>query len=514
MVRGRHDLPWLTREAKHLARQKNRAHTKAKHTKSDRDWKRFRPLRKSLQKMIKVAHQDYINNLLDPQTDTNSRNLWRSLKATRKDNVGVSTLKYDCKLITYPAGKAEVLNQQFSSAFTREDPNNIPDLGPSPYQTMAVVNISRTGVEKLLARLNPAKASGPDELSARIIKKTAAQISPIYAFLFQQSLDQGTVPEDWKTANVAPIFKKGDRGLASNYRPVSLTYVSCQVLEHIIVSQMRDHMDQHKILVDCQHGFRSRHSCESQLIITVHDLASSLNQKYQTYMAILDFSKAFDRVPHTRLKAKLEHYGVRGNTLKWISSFLDGRTQKVMVDGSISNECHVLSGVPQGSVHGPTLFLLYINNITHQLDSRVRLFADDCLIYREIKSPDDHRILQQDLDRLTEWSHQWHMSFNTAKCYVRRISLTTKKISRHDYLMEGNSLELKDDHPYLGIQCHINLVTAKATRALGFLRRNLVACDRSAKENAYLALVRPLTEYCCVVLSPHQQKLKNKLEKV
>ena len=403
MARGRHDLPWLTHEAKHLARQKNRAHTKAKHTKSDRDWKRFRLLRKSLQKMLKVAHQDYINNLLDPQTDTNSRNLWRYLKATRQDNVGVSTLKSDGKLITDPAGKAEALNQQFSSAFTREDPNNIPELGPSPYQTMAVVNISRIGVEKLLARLNPAKASGPDELSACFLKETAAQSSPMYAFLFQQSTDQGTVPEDWKTANVAPIFKKGDCGLASNYRP-PLCF-SCKVLEHIIVSQMRDHMDKHNILVDCQHGFRSRHSCVSQLIITVHDLASSLNQKHQTDMAILDFSKAFDRVPHTRLKAKLDNHGIHGNTLKWISSFLDERTHKVMVDGSISNECPVL--FLGGSVFGPTLFLLYINDITHQLDSRVRLFADDCLIYREIKSPDDHyRILQQDLDRLKEWSHQ------------------------------------------------------------------------------------------------------------
>ena len=110
---------------------------------------------------------------------------------------------------------------------------------------------------RYMTRLNPAKASGPDELSARFLKETAAQISPIYAFLFQQSLDQGTVPEDWKTANVAPIFKKGDRGLASNYRPVSLTCISCKVLEHFIVSQMRDHMEQHNILVDCQHGFRS-----------------------------------------------------------------------------------------------------------------------------------------------------------------------------------------------------------------------------------------------------------------
>ena len=247
--------------------------------------------------------------------------------------------------------------------------------------------------------------------------------------------------------------------------------------------------------------------------------STSLNQKHQTDITILDFSKAFDGVP---LKAKLDHYGVRGNNLKWISSFLDGRTRKVMVDRSMSNECPVLSGVPQGSVLGLMLFLLYINDITHQLSSRVRLFSDDCLIYREIKSPDDHCILQQDLDKLIEWRHQWQMSFNTAKCYVMRISLATKKNLWQECLMEGNSLELKDDHPYLGVQlsstlsweCHINLVTAKATRAQGFIRSNLVACDRSAKEKAYFSLVRPLTEYCCVGLSPRQHKLKNKLEKV
>lgn len=220
------------------------------------------------------------------------------------------------------------------------------------------------------------------------------------AFIFQQSIDTGEVPQDWRTANIVPIFKKGNRSKPANYRPVSLTAIPCKIMEHIISSQMMDHLEENNILLETQHGFRHKRSCESQLIITTDDLSRVLNTHGQTDMAILDFSKAFDKVPHARLAQKLEFYGIRGKTKQWIISFLRNRSQRVLVDGDMSQLNPVISGVPQGTVLGPILFLIYINDISDNIDSTVRLFADDCLVYREIKSVEDCQILQRDNSQL------------------------------------------------------------------------------------------------------------------
>ena len=169
--------------------------------------------------------------------------------------------------------------------------------------------------------------------------------------LYQASLDSGILPTIWKAATVAPIFKKGDRNKPSNYRPISLTVICCKLLEHIIHSSMMRHFDSCNILTDFQHGFRKARSCESQLIITVDDIANNLDDGLQTDLILLDFSKAFDKVPHLRLLHKLQHYGVKGSLLTWISNFLQGRVQKVNLDGESSDQSPVSSGVPQGTVH-------------------------------------------------------------------------------------------------------------------------------------------------------------------
>ena len=166
------------------------------------------------------------------------------------------------------------------------------------------------------------------------------------------------MPKDWRKANVIPVFKKGEKYLASNYRPVSLTCICCKILEHIVVSNILKHLDENNILVDCQHGFRAKRSCETQLLTLAHELADNLHNGIQTDLIILDFSKAFDKVPHKRLLWKMANYGIRGNTWKWVQSFLHNRTQQVLLDGEMSNQLPVVSGVPQGSVLGPLLFLI------------------------------------------------------------------------------------------------------------------------------------------------------------
>ena len=196
-------------------------------------------------------------------------------------------------------------------------------------------------------------------------------------------------------------------------------------MEHIIHSTVMKHLDMYDILIDAQHGFRKSRSCESQLIMTVQDLANSLNRNEQVDGILLDFSKAFDKVPNQRLLEKLSYYGVRGNLHNWIKDFLTNQKQEVVLEGKHSSRSEVTSGVPQGTVLGPLLFLIFINDLTKNTSSNVRLFVAGCLLYRTINCEADAKTLQKDLDTMQQWEAEWLMEFNPNKCEV--ITITNKR---------------------------------------------------------------------------------------
>ena len=204
-------------------------------------------------------------------------------------------------------------------------------------------------------------------------------------------------PKPGKQLLSLQFTKKGNKSDPANYRPISLTCIICKVMEHIVLSHMWKHLNRNNIILRHQHGFRSGLSCETQLVEAVHDWAASMYRCHQTDLILLDFSKAFVCVPHQRLLHKLHFYRISGTTLYWVKSFLSNRTQHVSINGSHSALANVTSGVPQGSVLGTVLFLLYINDITNQIQSNRRLFADDSIVYREIRSPADHHIPQTDI---------------------------------------------------------------------------------------------------------------------
>ena len=240
------------------------------------------------------------------------------------------------------------------------------------------------------------------------------------------------------------------------------------------------------------------------MILTIHDLATSLNDTGQTDVILLDFAKAFDKVPHGRLLHKLHHLGIRGKHQEWIESFLRGRSQQVVLEGTSSSRAPVKSGVPQGSVLGPLLFLIFINDLPDEVSAgtKVKLFADDCVLYRRINSEEDSKILQSDLDKLQKWETEWLMKFHPNKCQV--LHITNKKDPiKHIYNIHQTNLEEVNTAKYLGVNInnklswndHISSMLKKAHSTFGFIQRNVSSCPIDTREMCTKKLVRPLVEY-------------------
>ena len=506
---GRKRNLYMTREALALQNRKKKLWKTYLQTQNVLDYYRFSRTRTQLKSLTRRLRRDFERQLANNLTD-NPKAFWRYVHSRLTTRTSVDDLITDNGIVaSTDAAKAKALADAYSRVFCwDEDPSDVPTMNPQ-YDGPLLENLQVTPkqVERKLRDLRPTSSPGPDAVHAKVLHELAAPLCLPLAELFNHSLEDGKVPEEWKLGQVVPIYKKGPRNDPSNYRPVSLTSVTPKVLESLVRDALFQHLSETGQLTECQHGFRPGRSCATQLLCALEDWTLQMEGGQPVDVAYLDFRRAFDSVPHLRLLRKLHDMGVRGTLLEWLRSFLTERKQRVVVNGSVSDWTVVGSGIPQGTVLGPVLFIAFVNDLPGCIESSCKLFADDTKVYVGAGTECGREQLQRDLEALANWSRRWKLPFNPAKCTI--LHLGSQNVQA-EYCIEGSALRRVESEGDLGVRVDQLLkfkeqaaaAVGRANRTLGLIKHSFVHLDSKTLPLLYKAMVRPHLEYCNQVWGP------------
>ena len=428
-------------------------------------------------------------------------------KRVLKDCVS-SLQKPDGSLTKNNFETAEVLADAFASVFVKEPQGPLNrecyDI-PDKRDQIDDIVITKDDVIRELRNINISKSQGPDGIHPKLLKGLEGNLNFVIAVtkLFQTCASSGKIPEQWKTANVTSIYKKGSRKDALNYRPVSLTCIICKIYEKFIRRHILNFISNK--IDPSQHGFVERKSCLSNLLECVESIIELLEEGAPVDVFYFDFCKAFDSVPHYRLLTKMRNMGIDGKTLNIVEDFLSGRTFQTYVGGAFSKYRNVLSGVPQGSVLGPLLFVIFVNDLPDSIDGISKLFADDLKVIVDASDTESSSSMLEDLQ---DWQNLWLLKFNSSKCKVMHIPYNNN--SNQDYVFNNVTLESIEAEKDLGVltSCdltwtqHIKSCISKANSMIAWVTRNLVVRELSVMRNVYKTMIRPHLEYCAQLWSP------------
>ena len=512
--------PWLNQKVKNLLNRKRRHWRRYRSNRSEANFEQFKKTEKECKKCIQSAKRQFERKIA---YNGNKRPFNAYVKSKTKCRSNVGPLKVGGNTISDDDKMASVLNDYFISVFSTD--NSASTAVPTVLNCANVLSniaISSETVKRKIKDLKISSAPGPDQITPRFLKLNLEPMSEALAIIFNKSLQSGDIPDDWRSANVTPIFKKGSKAEPGNYRPVSLTSIPCKLAESCVRDHVMNHLIEQALIKDSQHGFVKNRSCTTNLLQFLERMTKEVDCKRDMDIIYLDFAKAFDKVPHDRLIDKMKAHSIEGNVLQWVKNWLADRRQRTVLNGQASEWGTVGSGVPQGSVLGPLCFVIFINDLDDSvadLVSIINKFADDTKVGKVITSQSDVADMQQALNLLVDWASRWGMEFNVKKCKVMHIGNTNPRAT---YSMTGADLDKTTAERDIGVKVQSNLrptqqcveAAQRANVVLGQITRAFHFRDRITFIQLYKQYVRPHLEFASPAWSPWTQGDVEVLERV